>query len=205
MWCFLVCTFQGFNWYTHIETFFTETHVPEAVDNFGINVFFHSILFYNIDTFSSINFFKKTFWNVHFWKVYVRNPIDWNIIEDTLVKYYALVRDPVLYTTYILYIFSYNLTVCILEQNIIYKIYIFINSRNIIGSLSLERHEMDRLVTSVVDPDPDWIRIQWGSRIQIQEGKMAHRKKKIVNRFIFWSAGCSHLRAKGFTCSLDVL
>ncbi len=35
--------------------------------------------------------------------------------------------------------------------------------------------------------------------------KMIHKiNKKIIN-FIFWSAGCSVLRAEGFSCSLDIL
>jgi hypothetical protein len=38
--------------------------------------------------------------------------------------------------------------------------------------------------------DPEWIRIQWGSWIRIIS--------------FFGCAGCSFLRAKGFSCSLDI-
>ncbi len=52
---------------------------------------------------------------------------------------------------------------------------------------------------SFSDPDLDWIWIQSGQwihiRIRFQEGK----------NFMFWSAGCSLLRAEGFFYSLDVL
>ncbi len=40
-------------------------------------------------------------------------------------------------------------------------------------------------------------------RIRIQEAKN-YPEKKWIN-FIYWSAGCSLLRAEGFSCSLDVL
>ncbi len=49
-----------------------------------------------------------------------------------------------------------------------------------------------------VDPYPDsqsW----W-----IQEGKMTHKHRKKLINFIFWSAGCSLLRADDFSCSLDI-
>jgi hypothetical protein len=65
---------------------------------------------------------------------------------------------------------------------------------------------------SVLDPNPDWIRIQSGQWIRIRnpdpdpEGqKLTHKNKKKLRNFIFWSAGCSLLRAEGFSCSLDVL
>jgi hypothetical protein len=41
--------------------------------------------------------------------------------------------------------------------------------------------------------------------IRIQEGKYDPQKKKKINKFHFLSAGCSVLRAEGFSCSLDVL
>jgi hypothetical protein len=56
---------------------------------------------------------------------------------------------------------------------------------------------------SVVDPDPDWIRIQ--IRIRIQEAKMTHRNRKKLINSIFCSDGCALLRAEGFSCSSDVL
>ncbi len=39
------------------------------------------------------------------------------------------------------------------------------------------------LITSAVVPDPDCIRIQWGSRIRIRihEGKLTHKHGKKVN------------------------
>jgi hypothetical protein len=45
-----------------------------------------------------------------------------------------------------------------------------------------------------VDPDPDP-----GGQ------KMTHKKRKKFRNFIFFSAGCFLLRAKGFFCSFDVL
>jgi hypothetical protein len=45
---------------------------------------------------------------------------------------------------------------------------------------------------SVVDPDPDWIRIQWDpwTRIRIQEGKNDQQKYKKVGKILtFSSAG----------------
>ncbi len=77
-------------------------------------------------------------------------------------------------------------------------------------------------LSSVVDPDPDtypyldWIgiRIQWCPWIRIrirnsdpdQGGQKwpTKKEKKLIN-FIFWSTGCSLLRAEGFSCSLDVI
>jgi hypothetical protein len=51
------------------------------------------------------------------------------------------------------------------------------------------------------------IRIQWGPwiriRIRIQKGKMTTKIEKIT-KFHFLSAGCSVLRAEGFSCSLNV-
>ncbi len=59
---------------------------------------------------------------------------------------------------------------------------------------------------SVSNPDAVWIRIQSGQwiRIRIQEDKNDSQKKKKLRNFSFWSAGCSVLRAEGFSCSLDV-
>jgi hypothetical protein len=50
-------------------------------------------------------------------------------------------------------------------------------------------HDADRdspktLDSSVVDPDPVWVWIQWGPWIRIQEGKNDHKKEKI-NQFHF--------------------
>jgi hypothetical protein len=56
-----------------------------------------------------------------------------------------------------------------------------------------------------VYPDPDRIRIQWGPWIWIQESKNGPEKKKAVNKFHPLRAGCSFLRAEGFSCSFDVL
>ncbi len=35
--------------------------------------------------------------------------------------------------------------------------------------------------------------------------KMTHKSRKKLRNFMFWSAGCSLLRAEGFFCNLDVL
>jgi hypothetical protein len=64
--------------------------------------------------------------------------------------------------------------------------------------------------TSVSDPDPDWTRfnpVSWsvfgfGIRIRIQEGK---KKFYTIRKVVFWSSGCSLLRAEGFFCSLVYL
>jgi hypothetical protein len=42
-------------------------------------------------------------------------------------------------------------------------------------------------------------------RIRIQEGINDPKKLKKYRIFLFWSAGCSLLRAEGFSCSLWVL
>ncbi len=44
------------------------------------------------------------------------------------------------------------------------------------------------------------IRIRIWTRIQIQEGKKDQQKEKKFRNFMFWSAGCSLLRAQGFFC-----
>ncbi len=50
-----------------------------------------------------------------------------------------------------------------------------------------------------------------GSRIGIwirtgsSRAKMTHKNRKSFRNFLFWSAGCPLLRAKGFSCSLDIL
>ncbi len=66
----------------------------------------------------------------------------------------------------------------------------------------------------VSDPDPYWIRIQSAQWIRIRTcirdpdldpgGNYPQKQKKLWN-FMFWSAGCSLLRAKGFFCNLEVL
>ena len=67
------------------------------------------------------------------------------------------------------------------------------------------------------DPDPHGSALIWavGSesrsahklriRIRIHEGKNDPKNRKKDRIFIFWSAGCSLLRAEGFSCSLGVL
>ncbi len=42
-------------------------------------------------------------------------------------------------------------------------------------------------------------------RIRVQEGKNDPQNRKKFINFLFWSSGCSLLRAEGFSCSLDVL
>ncbi len=57
----------------------------------------------------------------------------------------------------------------------------------------------------ILDPDqcfgsgfhPDWT--------QSRRTKMTHKNLKKLRNFMFWSAGCSLLRAEGCFCSLDVL
>ncbi len=54
----------------------------------------------------------------------------------------------------------------------------------------------------VADPDTDpHTNCGSGSR----RAKMAHKNIKKYRIFMFWSAGCSLLRAEGFSCSLGVL
>ncbi len=58
----------------------------------------------------------------------------------------------------------------------------------------------------VADPDPDWIRIQSGQWIRIQEDKNDPQKlKKNCKSSYFLSVGWPLLRAEGFFCNLDVL
>ncbi len=78
----------------------------------------------------------------------------------------------------------------------------------------------------MLDPDPAleqgrictwrsvmWIRIcmdsQWfwsaESVTESKRAKVTHKSRKKRRKFRFWSAGCSLSRAKGFTCSLNVL
>ncbi len=44
-----------------------------------------------------------------------------------------------------------------------------------------------------------------GLAIQIQKGKNDRKNRKQLINFVFCSAGCSLLRAKGFSCGLGVL
>jgi hypothetical protein len=44
-----------------------------------------------------------------------------------------------------------------------------------------------------------------GSGSGSKRTKMTHKNRKKWINFIFWSAGCSLLRAKGFSCSLTIL
>ncbi len=51
-----------------------------------------------------------------------------------------------------------------------------------------------------VDPDP-YSESGSGST----RAKMTHKSRKKLRNLMFWSAGCSLLRAEGFFCNLDVL
>jgi hypothetical protein len=42
-------------------------------------------------------------------------------------------------------------------------------------------------------------------RIRIQEGKNDHKIEKKLENFMFCNAGCSLLRAEGFSCRMDLL
>ncbi len=58
--------------------------------------------------------------------------------------------------------------------------------------------------------DPDSIRSEdpesvFGIRIRFQEGKNDPQSRKKFKNFMFWSAGCSLLRAEVFFCNLNVL
>jgi hypothetical protein len=58
---------------------------------------------------------------------------------------------------------------------------------------------------SVLDPDPHGSALILVSWIRIQELKNVPQKlKKVKKFFMFLSAGCSLLRAEGFSYSLDV-
>ncbi len=43
------------------------------------------------------------------------------------------------------------------------------------------------------------------SAFKLRRAKMTHKNRKNYRIFMFWSAGCSLLRAEGFSCSLGVL
>ncbi len=45
----------------------------------------------------------------------------------------------------------------------------------------------------------------FGFWIRSRRAKMNHKNRQKLRNFMFWSAGCSLLRAEGFICSLDVL
>jgi hypothetical protein len=68
------------------------------------------------------------------------------------------------------------------------RIRICINVKRIRNTVrnQIQIQEKERLKGSVVDPDPGWIRIEWGPwiRIQIQEGKKKTTKIK-SNKFPF--------------------
>ncbi len=57
------------------------------------------------------------------------------------------------------------------------------------------------------DPDPHGSALIWavGSGSGSRRGKMIQKNRKKDRIFIFWSVGCSLLRAEGFSCSLGVL
>ncbi len=65
------------------------------------------------------------------------------------------------------------------------------------------------LKSSVSDPDPDWRQIQSGqwNGFPDSESGSGSRRAKITHKNWkkFWSAGCSLLRADGFSWSLEVL
>jgi hypothetical protein len=52
------------------------------------------------------------------------------------------------------------------------------------------------------DPDPHWF-CSAGSGSK--RAKIIQRNRAMWRNFLFWSTGCSLLRAEGFACSLDVL
>jgi hypothetical protein len=52
--------------------------------------------------------------------------------------------------------------------------------------------------SNVVDPDP------LGCRFGSRWWKLTHKTRKKWRYVLFWSAGCSLLRAGGFSCSLEV-
>ncbi len=52
---------------------------------------------------------------------------------------------------------------------------------------------------------PDWIRIGIRIQIWIQEGKNDSKNRRKLRNFMFRSAGCSLLRAEGFSFCLDIL
>jgi hypothetical protein len=54
----------------------------------------------------------------------------------------------------------------------------------------------------LLDPDPD-PHSNYGSGSR--RAKMTHKNRKNYRIFMFCSAGCSLLRAEGFSCSLGVL
>ncbi len=68
-----------------------------------------------------------------------------------------------------------------------------------------------------MDPDPDWIRIQWAgldpdsigfskSVSGSKRAKMTHKHRKKVNKFFFFlNSGYSLFRAEDFLCCLDIL
>jgi hypothetical protein len=49
------------------------------------------------------------------------------------------------------------------------------------------------------------IRIRIGFGFGSRRAKMTHKNKKKFKNVMFWSAGCSLLRAEGFSYSLNVL
>ncbi len=59
----------------------------------------------------------------------------------------------------------------------------------------------------VSDPDPHGSALIWvaGSGSGSRRAKMTHKNRKKHRIFMFWSAGCSLLRAEGFSCRLGVL
>jgi hypothetical protein len=59
-------------------------------------------------------------------------------------------------------------------------------------------------LTSVSDLDPDWIRIRNPDPDPGRQ-KMTNKIEKSQKNFMFGSAGCSLLRAEGFSWSVDVL
>ncbi len=49
------------------------------------------------------------------------------------------------------------------------------------------------------------IRLIWVAGSGSRRAKMTHKKRRKWRNFLFWIAGCSLLRAEGFSCSLGVL
>ncbi len=78
------------------------------------------------------------------------------------------------------------------------------------GQRSLRHASLHRKITSVVDLDPDSDSVGSldpgsDSRSGSKRVNMAQKNRIQLINFIFWSAGCSLLRAEDFSCSVDVL
>ncbi len=74
-------------------------------------------------------------------------------------------------------------------------------------NLDLYQKDLDDFISYAVFRirDPDSIRSVNPYPDPDPEGQKWPTKTKKIKKFMFWSAGCSLLRAEGFYCSLDVL